>query len=526
MNQQTQVEAEAEAILILKKKYASRNKDYNLRLEYWSKNPYAYITERLGIRPEMIDWELNKSYEKHKWDGTHNPLKRILEFIALNKWVGVESAKNVGKTFLGACIVFWFLECFKNSIVVTTAPKRDQLSLHIWREIARLFPKFNKGELLTLKLRMNEDDTWLAVGFVAGVGASEESATKASGFHAEHMLIILEETPGIHDAIIKALQDTSTATHNIILSFGNPDSELDNLHKFCKQTHVEKIRISAFDHPNIVLNDPNFIPGAISSNGLDKMKTQYGIDNPLYLSRARGISPAASIDSLIRIEWIRAAQERFEQIDLSQLKGKKALGIDVANSESGDKAAIAEGIENVFLKVTDFQCPDANELGHRIYRMMKDENILPENVGIDGIGVGAGAVNTLKEYGIEKSLIDIQSAAKPVELNINETFNNLRSQMWWIAREDLRLNEIALPEDEDLIADLVAPKWKMLKNQIVVETKKDIKKRLGHSTNLGDAFVYWNWKRKIRAPLAASSSETESEVENKRELLSKRIGIK
>jgi hypothetical protein len=256
------------------------------------------------------------------------------------------------------------------------------------------------------------------------------------------------------------------------------------------------------------------------------MKTQYGIDNPLYLSRARGISPAASIDSLIRIEWIRAAQERFEQIDLSQLKGKKALGIDVANSESGDKAAIAEGIENVFLKVTDFQCPDANELGHRIYRMMKDENILPENVGIDGIGVGAGAVNTLKEYGIEKSLIDIQSAAKPVELNINETFNNLRSQMWWIAREDLRLNEIALPEDEDLIADLVAPKWKMLKNQIVVETKKDIKKRLGHSTNLGDAFVYWNWKRKIRAPLAASSSETESEVENKRELLSKRIGIK
>jgi hypothetical protein len=43
---------------------------------------------------------------------------------------------------------------------------------------------------------MNENrDDWLAVGFVAGVKADEASSTKAQGFHAEHMLMIIEETP-------------------------------------------------------------------------------------------------------------------------------------------------------------------------------------------------------------------------------------------------------------------------------------------------------------------------------------------
>lgn len=126
---------------------------------------------------------------------------------------------------------------------------------------------------------------------------------------------------------------------------------------------------------------------------------------------------------------------------------------------------------------------------------MMDNNIKPYNVGIDGVGVGAGTINTLKEHGIANKSINIQGAAEPTKNRGEEKFNNLRSQMWWKMREDIRLGNIMLPDDKELIADLTTPKWFVRNGKIVIESKEEIKKRLGRSPNKGDAAVYWNWVR-------------------------------
>jgi len=474
-----------------------RRKALNKRL-YYQTRPLEFFRDVLGIKPETIDWNLNEEYNNHLWDGTPNPMMKILECIMQSKWVGVESATGTGKTFLAALITYWFLYCYENSIVVTTAPKQEQLSLHVWKEIAKLYNQFRQGELMTLKLRMNPGrDDWIAVGFVAGVHVDEEVATKAQGFHAEHMLIILEETPGIPLPIINAFQTTCTAPHNIILALGNPDHQLDNLHRFCMQDNVEHIRISAYDHPNVVLNNPEFIPGATSKIGINRIISKYGKDHPLTLSRTRGISPSQAKDALIKLEWVHAAISRYNEIKAPveyNVNGEYALGVDVADSEAGDKAAIALGKGNVLLKVEDFQCPDANQLGKRdVYLIMKEKKINDNYVGVDGVGVGAGTVNALKEIG--RKIINLKGSESPVRHSGEEDFNNLRSQMWWQMREDLRLNLIALPPDEELIADLVTPKFEIKNGKIVVESKEEIKKRLGHSPNKGDAAVYWNWVR-------------------------------
>ena len=191
--------------------------------------------------------------------------------------------------------------------------------------------------------------------------------------------------------------------------------------------------------------------------------------------------------------------EKFDAIeDLSGLTGERGLGVDVANSEFGDKAAYCHGVGDVCFKVEDFQCPDANQLGHRISILLRQENISVKRLGVDGVGVGAGTINALKEDGIVDEGINLQGAASPIENGKEEKFNNLRSQMWWTAREDLRSGEIAMIRDEGLIADLTAPKFSVRNGKIYVESKEDLKKRLGHSPNKGDAFVYWNWRRKDR----------------------------
>ena len=462
---------------------------------FFKTHPLEYFERRFGIEPATIDWELNSGYRRHQWDGSINPMMQILKAAAEGNWAGIESATGTGKTFLGALIVFWFLECFENALVITTAPKQEQLSLHIWKEIARLFPRFGQGELTHLKLRISSPgDDRMAVGFVAGIKADEESSTRAQGFHAENMLIIMEETPGIPLPLMNALQNTCTAPHNIIIAFGNPDNCTDNLHSFCLIPRVEHIRISAYDHPNVVLGNPLFVPGAASLEGIRRIEERLGKSHPLALSRTRGISPGQSAHALIHIDWVKAAIRRSDGIKEEKITGTGAMGVDAANSETGDKAAIAYGRGEVLISVSEFQCPDSNLLGkNEVRALMIEKGVRGEFVGIDGIGVGAGTVNALKEIGI--AAVNIKGSEAPVSGEGEEEFNNLRSQIWGQMREDLRKGIIALPNDSELTADLIAPKWIVRNGKICVEAKEEIKKRLGRSPDKGDAAVYWNWVR-------------------------------
>ncbi|MBM4182904.1 MAG: hypothetical protein FJ207_01615 [Gemmatimonadetes bacterium] len=473
--------------------------------------PVDWIVDQLGVARDTLQWSLNPAYERHDWDGTPDPLVAILEGLAQGKDVGVESATGTGKTFLAACVTVWFLACFENSIVVTAAPKQDQLKLHLWKELGRLWPRFRRhfpaASLLDGKLRMLADiefrESWTATAFVCGVGADEESATKAQGFHAEHMLIITEETPGIDDAIMTAFENTRTDAHNLHLALGNPDNRFDALHRFCTKPSVRHVRISALDHPNVVTGG-TIVPGAVSLRRVEERKRQYGEDSRMYRSRVRGVSPAEAHDALIRIEWCREASGRYSFPQFRQ--GAAALGVDVANSEDGDRAAIASGIGACLLEVRAFACPDSVQLGVDVGGLMKAEGIDPRRVGVDSIGVGAGTVGRLKEMGYRVRALNsgTRAPARPDDearartgggVPSYELFANLRAAMWWKLREDLRRGHVALPNDADLFEDITTPAWFTRNGKIFVEPKEDIRERIGRSPDKGDATVLWNWVR-------------------------------
>jgi hypothetical protein len=494
----------------------------------WRTDGVGFAVERLGIRRETIEWSLLNEYKDHAWDGDRDPLLRVFKSLESSRNVAVESATGTGKTFLGAVITLWFLECFEPSIVITIAPKEDQLRLHLWKELQRLWPKFNRGELAMLRLRMQPgSENHEAVGFVAGVSADEVSmsARRAQGFHAEHMLFIVEETPGVHDAVMSAIRNTCTSPHNLILAFGNPDNQSDTLHRFAQEQGVDLIRISAFDHPNIVLNDPSFVPGAQSKQRLDEMLARYGADHRMYQSRARGISPSEAVDSLIRWDWCKDATLR------PAVEGWPCIGVDVANSMDGDKAAIAYGEGSRLVSIEDFACPNANELGERVHVLAVQKGAPNECIGVDGIGVGAGTVNELHRLGREvQNLIGSERQAEIYTehgFRMAEKFKDLRSQMWWLMRLDLQFgaeSHVSLPMDEELFADLCSVKYETKNGMIVVEPKEKQKKRLGRSPNKGDAVVYWNWTRKRRS--VASTSDDVVAVETRASFADSLAGVR
>jgi hypothetical protein len=504
--------------------------------------PLDWIVEKLGVKRESLVWsEAGPEYLTHEWDAgiAHkDPMVTICQAIADWKSCGVESATGTGKTFLAACLVLWFLACFENALVPTVAPKEDQLLKQLWKELGGLWPQFHRlfpqAEMLsgsgTIRMVPQAEgrEKWAAFAFVCGVGADEEIAGRAKGFHAEHMLIVSEETQSIHQAIISSFDHTRTADHNLHLALGNPNNQHDTLHRFCERKQVVHVRISALDYPNIVTGR-DVVPAAIGRERLQERMEEFSPPTSrLYLSQIRGVCPKEAEEALIRWEWCEAAAQKYA--DPQYRAGPLALGADVADSPTGDKAAIARWQGACCTEVVSFAVRDASEVGEKLFREVTDplNPVDPRYVGIDAVGVGASAVNELKRLGLKVRTISggqkatpaldtemLWSETRPVEGRLKpigpkvveaERYGCLRDQVWWRLREDLRLGRIALPPDQSLWKDLCAPTFGTPNNRIVVESKDDLRGRLGHSPDKGDACAYGNWVRR-RSPLNQTVNE-------------------
>lgn len=481
--------------------------------------PLDWIVEKLGVPRETLEWALSDGYEDHVWDGTREPLVVALEALARGeRLVGVESGTTTGKTFLVACVVYWFVACWEGARVFTFAPKKDQLSLGAWKEIGRLWPRFHAmfpdAELLpgALQVRMIPSSLdWGAFGYGVQVKAGEVSATAAQGMHAPHMLLVYEEGPGVDAAVYAAGEHTCGAPHNLRFAVGNPDSQQDPLHIFCKQPGAVHIRISALDHPNVVTGR-EIVPGGVSQLSIDERRVRYGPDNPFFLSRVRGISPKQAADALIRWEWLERAAARFrdEATRAKLAQGPQAWGVDVAASDGGDKGAIAKWLGATLPRFPSFACPDPVALGWRVAVESAAEQVKPQHIGVDSVGVGAGTVGKMKEVGC---IAQALNGGKPAEVEVDpegeqpvveeELFGNARAQWWWQMRMDLFLDRVAIEYDEELFTDLTTPKVWTHKGRIWLEEKEDIRDRLvgGRSPDKGDACVYGNWVRQ-RWPVA------------------------
>lgn len=321
---------------------------------YYQFNPMEWIHDKLGVPKETIKWSLNPGYEKlskprtmddgtylpNGWDGTPDPIFNILNGLANWENVVVESSTGTGKTFIAALAALWFLAVFPNSKVIMLAPKEDLLKLNLFGEVSKFKIKFEahypNAEFMKLEIRMGPG--WIAQGFVAAVSAGEEVSSNAAGVHAEHMLYIIDETQGVEPAILSAVENTCTDRHNLRLALGNPRTTEDPLHQLYIRPDFLSIRISSYDHPNVVMNDPAvdprlhniLIPGAASWKSILARRIVYGGEpeyynnDPIYKALIRGIVPAGSAFSLFTEKTLETIQKYLDPFVDLQRKEKVA----------------------------------------------------------------------------------------------------------------------------------------------------------------------------------------------------------
>ena len=114
------------------------------------------------------------------------------------------------------------------------------------------------------------------------------------------------------------------------------------------------------------------------------------------------------------------------------------------------------------------------------------------HVFIDVVGIGSSPFDTLKSNRVKIEGVNAASVSRETDRTKQFGFVNKRAELWWKMREALELGkgeDLALPPDKELLADLCAPRYKVTPRGIQIQSKDEIRKRLGRSPDCGDAVV-------------------------------------
>lgn len=187
--------------------------------------------------------------------------------------------------------------------------------------------------------------------------------------------------------------------------------------------------------------------------------------------------------------WVRLAQQRWEAIEQPQ-RPPDALGVDVARGGQ-DTTVLAPRWGVYFGPVKEFAgslTPDGPSVRDLILPEIGPQTL----VNVDIVGVGTSPFDFTKQVHDRTVPINFGAGSDAMDSTGNYSFANLRAETYWKFREALDPVTglgLALPPDEQLVQDLIAVGWEPRGGKILIEAKKDIKKRIGRSTNKGDAVV-------------------------------------
>lgn len=242
-----------------------------------------------------------------------------------------------------------------------------------------------------------------------------------------------------------------------------------------------------------------FIPSSLEDNP-DLAETGYAsvieaMPEPLRTMMREGRFDVGQQDDqwqVIPSEWIRLAQSRWKP-DGYQGNKMTALAVDVAQG-GPDESTLAPRYGSWFAPLVvkkGVETPDGPAIGSMVFQHRRDGAMVIIDVGG---GYGGDAYRFLTENHVDVAKFNGAHTSNARTRDKTLGFVNKRAETWWRFREALDPSQeggsiVCLPPDPLMVADLVAPRWKPRGEDILIESKEEIRKRIGRSPDRGDAVV-------------------------------------
>lgn len=519
----------------------SKNKEFVHKLQS-DEGPSLFFRKVLGV-------DSLEQYQEEK----------MLEPIAKYPRVSIAATHSVGKTWTMARIALWFGTSFKNSKVITTAPTGRQVKKLLWGELHSAY-KSSKyplgGKLLTTELQIGPE--WFIMGFSpqkeAGTDAKEQSGSSFQGFHADYILVIFDEATGIPADIWKMAEGLLTS--GIIVKFvaiANPTTRSSEFFKTFSDPAWYNVYLSCFDSPNLQANGitnlhrlkrelrklkempqderlqyiENYkkpVPHLLSCQWVMSSGLKWGIDHPLFQSKALGIFPDVDENVIVQLEDVQAAIEREAQENIEI----RYVGVDVArfgddDTEIASIRGFKQDIKKTFTKRT------TTEVTGEVINVVETNKSVRTIILVDATGIGAGVHDQLYDHYRRDgsvSVVEIHFGQSPVldtdkkdqADEIKKRYVNLKARMYDALSTDLK-NGLDLLDESVYLEELPTIQFRYnAQGKMQIESKEDYKKRTGQgSPDSSDALALANLGRYVKRTRGIFSGMSGGKTLNKKE---------
>lgn len=411
--------------------------------------------------------------------------------------VSVKAGKGTGKNASESWICAWALDCWGHTglKIYVTAPGMDQITRDIvWPEmrkwIDRKDPQGNycckcrdkiviQKELIYTERRERGGKKSISAFMapkVAPAQADDQQAAKTlDGLHEDYMIVYATEADGVREPVFTALETTLTRPMNIAILGYNPTRNTG----FAAKTHKDAKEAESW----ITLTQNAEESPLVTKASIEK-KRRNGIHSNYYRTYVLGDFPLATSNSIIKWEWLmRAVENKFVE--------DKTYPLMMATDPGGggeDNTAIVYRRKGKVIDIEDFKGVVGKETtGEKclesLLRHEADDCIVLRN------SVGADVYMHLAKYfkkvkGVyERNKVEIIGPG-------GIKFHDMRAYMWWCMADAFENGLMDIPNDEELIDELGAPKWLDEKGMVKqVEDKKNVKRALKRSPNKADALA-------------------------------------
>jgi len=449
-------------------------------------------------------------------------------FESGEKKILVRSCNGAGKTTALAAICNWYLSTYEDSIVLTTASSWMQVKRNLWGEIrkqarnAKLYldEKGNQLKLGETLIKLNDKHYM--------IGISPRIPENAMGFHAPHILVAVDEATGLDREIMDALMGNLSGSDSQIIMICNPIDRESYPYEAEQSGEWKVIHISAFDHPNVENGNEN-IHGAVTREWIvDRLKS-WSFELKFEAAEFARMIHVKWLDKWFRKtaiaqarilgEWAQLEAAGFIPLELiqrnlmptlvpsSQPSKVRAIGVDISRGVGSDATVYA------YFDVYDDATPD-HQLNFKVFydedlmatadRIQREyESCKAEGIqliiAIDDTGVGGGVTDKLRQEEIDFHPVNFSQ--KPKGFFPRKDIANARAEMYFLLQQELLDRKLYLIDNAKFHQELSSIHLDIshVNGSFKIESKEEVRKRLGHSPDYADATALARYALRLEA---------------------------
>ena len=463
-----------------------------------------------GLSRKALRW----AGKKHGPEGTKRSIILVEKIAPVpTRCVTVDSPRHLflagegmvptHNSFEVALLACWWVDTrYPECFVATTAPSTAQIGAIVWREInhlkTRISRRYRAGEIdHELPGYITSDHVWKTdTGIPIGFGRKppdQKTDDAFQGLHApEGVLAIGDEAVGLTEEMIDALGNitaTSNSRRVLICNPTNPASHVAKLFKD-KPSNWTFHTISVLNSPNFTdekhVTPPDVLKALADQSFVDSKREEYGVGSPRWISRIEGEFAWDQGDTLFKPDDLTKAYDA----ELPPSDDLPRLGVDVARSKDGDTNTIYEYRGGELKFVDEWNEANAMNTARKVHQTAMERGV--SEVRIDGTGMGGPIADAIFEMSEGKyEVIEILGSDPSPD---KHRWYNFRAWSFWLFQDRMSKGEIHIDVGDSQLADELLGMEKKERvaghNSLLLESKKDMRKRGVSSPNRADAANY------------------------------------